>query len=99
MPPLKAPGLYGYAAYFFQQNWATVGVEVSSVVLGILNSSSMTKELNSFHLHCFHSINIKNTSCVAKIKPISLCNVLYKIVSKVIVNRLKVMLLHIISPY
>jgi hypothetical protein len=63
MPPLNAPGPDGYAAYFFQQNWATVGVEVSSVVLGILNSSSMTKDLNSFRLHCSHSKNKKSILC------------------------------------
>jgi hypothetical protein len=40
-----------------------VGIEVSSVVLGILNFSSMTKDLNSIHLHCSHSKNKKSILC------------------------------------
>lgn len=95
MPPLKAQGPDRYAACFFKQNWATVADEVSSVVLDILNLCSMTKELNSTNIALIPKII--SPSCVMEFRPISLCNVLYKIVSKVLAYRLKIVLLDVIS--
>jgi hypothetical protein len=96
MAPSKAPGPDGFTEDFFQKNWASVGTEVCNFVLSILNSSFMNKELNFTYIALIPKI--KNPSCVTEFRPISLCNVLYKIVSKVLAYRLKNILLDIIDP-
>ena len=95
MAPLKAPGLDGMPPLFYQSYWPDVGMEVTQVVLSYLNSGSILRSIN----HTFISLilKVKNPEKVADFRPISLCNVIYKIVSKVITNRLKPWLNSLIS--
>jgi hypothetical protein len=97
MAPMKAPGPDGFDVYFFQQNWAIVEKEVCKAELFSLNSGVINKELNSTYIALIPKI--KNPTNVTDFRPISLCNVLYKIISKVLANRLKKVLPSIISPY
>lgn len=96
MQAFKAPGPDGFAACLYQNNWATVADEVCSTILNFLNSGFMNNELNFIYIALIPKT--KNPSSVTEFRPISLCNVLYKIVSKVLANRLKVVLPAIISP-
>ena len=56
----------------------------------------MPTNLNLTHIALIPKV--KNPMCVNEFRPISLCNFLYKIISKVLANRLKKILPHIISP-
>ena len=64
-------------------------------VLFCLNSGSLFLGLN----HTFISLipKVKNLEYVTKFRPIAICNILYKLVSKVLANKLKKVLPHIIS--
>jgi hypothetical protein len=95
MDPMKAPGPDRFSIEFFQQNWETVGPEVCNAMLKFLNSAEMEGAVNSTNIVLIPKI--KNPRCVSDFIPISLCNVLYKLISKVLVNRLKVVLPYIIS--
>jgi hypothetical protein len=96
MAPLKAPGPDGFPTGFFQHHWGTIGAEIVHAVLEVLNSGFMPPSLNLTHIALIPKI--KNPSCVNEFRPISLCNVLYKLISKVLANRLKKILHLIISP-
>jgi hypothetical protein len=96
MVPLKASGPDGLNTYFFQKNWSTMGEEVCSVLLSILNSEVMPPSLNLIHVALIPKI--KNPTSVTEFQLISLCNVLYKIISKVLANRLKKILLLLLTP-
>ena len=82
MASLKAPGLDGMPPPpFYQHFWGTVNHDVTSSILMWLNSGTLPTPLN----HTFITPIPKTNSPehVHQYRPISLCNVLYKIFSKV----------------
>ena len=86
MAPLKAPGPDGMPPPFYQTYWSDVSMDITQAVLSCLNSGSILKSIN----HTFIALipKVKNPERVSEFRPISLCNVIYKIVCKVIANRL-----------
>ena len=95
MEPLKAPGPDGLPPMFFQNFWPCIGEEVSQAVLSCLNSGSIPSSINRTFITLIPKV--KSSSKVSEFRPIALCNTIYKLVSKVIANRFKKVLLIIIS--
>ena len=90
-----APGPEGYSAGFFHDNWPIVGDEVCQAIFTSLNSRILNTDLNFTYIAFIPKK--QNASVVSDFRPISLCNVLYMIISKVLANRLKEILPKIIS--
>ncbi|CAN0875672.1 LINE-1 reverse transcriptase homolog [Linum grandiflorum] len=92
--PGKAPGPDGLTSVFYKSSWEVVGEDVlavmdsffvSSVLPPTLNSTIIAmipKKCNATHMHDY--------------QPISCCNTIYKSISKVLANRLKLVLPRII---
>jgi hypothetical protein len=95
MPPQKAPGPDGYTAEFYQLHWDTVGEEVCDAVFHFFNSAKMDASINATNIVLVPKTC--NPCSVSDFRLISLCNVVYKIISKVLANRLKGVLPHVIS--
>ena len=80
---------------FFQHFWPLIGNVVSKTVLDFLNFGIVPLNFNETHIVL--NPKIKEPKKVTNYHPISLCNVVYKLASKVIANRLKKILPSIIS--
>ena len=97
MAPLKAPGPDGFQAFFYQKYWTLVGRSVCDLVLGVLNGGHLPEGLNDTFLTLIPKVD--NPQKVTQFRPIGLCNVAYKLITKVLVQRLKHILPDLISPY
>ena len=60
------------------------------MVLNVLNSNMSMVEINKTNITLVPKI--KNPTKMTDFRPISLCNVVYKLISKVLANHLKIIL-------
>jgi hypothetical protein len=83
--------------FFYQNFWSIVGRDVTSFALNILNRGGDPGTIN----HTFICLIPKNKKpkLASDFRPISLCNVIFKIITNIIANRLKIILPDIISQY
>lgn len=90
-----APGPEGYTVEFFKSNWNTIGDDFIAAILHCFATQTMPIGLNSAILNLVpkiaHPVGMK------EYKPIACCNVVYKVYSKVLTERLKSVLDGLIS--
>ncbi|CAA7058008.1 unnamed protein product [Microthlaspi erraticum] len=90
MPLNKTPGPDGFPAEFFKATWDILGSEVSSSVLNFFEANFMPTSLNSTSL-----VLIPKRPGAEELKdfrPIACLNTLYKIITKLLSERLKLVL-------
>jgi hypothetical protein len=92
----KAPGPDGFTALFYKKYWSVVRGAILNCVWDFFLHKNLSREQN----HTFITLVPKQSRShsVNHFRPISLCNISYKIISKILANRLKVVLPKIISP-
>ena len=93
--PTKSPGPDGMSALFFQKYWDIVGSNVLNMALNVLNYGMSLDVINKTNIALIPKTN--NPKRMTDFRPISLCNVIYKLISKTLANRLKTFLPLIIT--
>lgn len=93
--PHKCPGPDGMNGFFFQQFWDTMGDDLTTMAQEFLRTGKLEEGINKTNI-CLVPKKLEAKRLV-EFRPISLCNVAYKIVSKVLSKRLKSVLPWIIT--
>lgn len=97
MSPEKAPDLDGMTIFFFKFFWEVVGLAVVRTIQDFFVNDELLPALN--HTNLTLILKVDNPSKVSQFRPISLCNFIYKIISKIMTERLKIVLPMLISPF
>ncbi|WJX71807.1 hypothetical protein P8452_55760 [Trifolium repens] len=91
----KAPGPDGLNPAFYKRFWDLCGTEIFQTCTQWLKRGRFPENLNDTNIVLIPKV--ENPTSMKDLRPISLCNVLYKIISKVLANRLKPLLNRYIS--
>lgn len=92
--PTKALRLNGLLTIFYQNHWRMVKIGVFTTCM-ILNKQGTIASLN--HIYFAFILKIGKPKKITDYRPISWCNIIYRIVTKTIANRLKQFLHQVIS--
>lgn len=93
----SAPGPDSMTGFFFQQYWETVGPKVTAEVQNFFSRGIMPDDWNFTYLCLLPKV--QDPEVMSDLRPISLCSVLYKIISKVMGRRLQPLLPDIVPVY
>lgn len=97
MKRFGSPGPDGIQAAFYQDYWDTVGRAITKLVNSALSTGMVLwKILDSFISLIPKKDNPEN---VGDFKPITLLNVIFNVISKVIVNRFRPLMTKLVGPY
>jgi hypothetical protein len=86
MGPLKVPGPDGFPACFYQRHWEVLENDVVAPVQKFFEDGILPSGINDTTTVLI--LKGSNPEELKDFRPINLCNVIYKIISKCLVNRL-----------
>jgi len=91
----KTPGPDGFGADFFKHYWSIVKYDFFQCIPEFFTHGKLLKQIN----HTFIALipKVENPLQTQQFRPISLCNTVYKTISKILVNRIRPLLHKIIS--
>ena len=87
MNPYKALGVDGSGASFFQKYWTLLKDHMCLAVQDFFHSDKTLKEFNHISIALIPKVDNPETS--SQFRPISLCNTFYKVIAKILVNRMR----------
>lgn len=93
----KAPGPDGLNVGFYKYHWDTVKSGVVNFIQLFFQTGYLDPKIN--HTYICLVPKITSPLQVKDFRPISLCNIAYKLISKILVDRLKPWLHHLISEF
>ncbi|GKD28037.1 hypothetical protein Tco_1234251 [Tanacetum coccineum] len=92
----KSPGPDGYTVAFFKEAWDIVSNDVTKAVKEFFINGNLLKVVN--HTIIALIPKVASPSRINDYRPISCRNVIYKCISKILANRIKVSLTSLVSP-
>jgi hypothetical protein len=97
MAPWKAPGPDGFPAGFYHNGWRHMANSLCEFAKEVWKKPIEVAEVNCTDICLIPKVN--KPEFVTQFRPISLCNVTYKMITKIIVNRLKTIVAKVVSPF
>ncbi|CAL1355813.1 unnamed protein product [Linum trigynum] len=91
----QAPGSDGFNGKFFKAFWDILRASVVDAVCSFFSTSKMLRSFN--HTWLTLITKVENVETMRQLRPISLCQFVYKIISKIMATRLACLLPQIIS--
>ncbi|KAG7572302.1 Endonuclease/exonuclease/phosphatase superfamily [Arabidopsis suecica] len=93
--PYKCPGPDGMNGFLYQQFWDNMGDQLTGMVQTFFNTGILEEDMNKTNI-CLIPKKLKAEKMV-DFRPISLCNIVYKVIGKLLASRLKKILPSLIS--
>lgn len=91
----KAPGVDGYNALFFKKSWSIISSKICQAVKGFFYTWKLYRAVNCTAITIIPKV--RNPSSIKEYRPIACCTVLYKLIAKILANRIQKVIATIIS--
>lgn len=97
MGSLKAPGSDGFRALFFQNHWKVVGKDVYNFIRVVFQDPTKIMEVNQTFVTLISKKD--EVSYMKDFRPISLCNVVYKVMMGLMTQHLRPVMGKLVGPF
>ena len=94
---MKSSGPDGYHALFFQTNWNNLGSSVIQLIQEIFEQLTIPPTWGTTNLVLISKV--AHPKSIIQFRRSNLCNTLYKLLSRIIVQRFKPYIVEVINPY